>query len=85
MPPAVLLTGMLPLTCVPLLALPAAEEINKRADEYWRLVLDIARKNNLKRILRCTQVGVLALGSSCPCLIRQLGEGRILRCKGTGL
>ena len=25
-------------------------EINKRASEYWPLVLDIARKNNLKRI-----------------------------------
>lgn len=34
----------------------AAEEINKRPDEYWTLVMDIARKNNLKRILRCTQV-----------------------------
>lgn len=78
-----LLTRILPLACVPPLALPAAEEINKRADEYWQLVLDIARKNNLKRILRCTQVGVLALGSSC--LMRQLGEGRILRCKGPGL
>ncbi|PRW44958.1 tyrosine--tRNA ligase cytoplasmic [Chlorella sorokiniana] len=36
--------------------LSASEEINKRADEYWQLVLDIARKNNLKRILRCTQI-----------------------------
>ena len=36
---------------------PAAEEINKRPDEYWTLVMDIARKNNLKRILRCTQAG----------------------------
>lgn len=34
-----------------------AEEINKRPDEYWTLVMDIARKNNLKRIMRCTQVG----------------------------
>ena len=36
-------------------ALPA-EEINKRPDEYWTLVMDIARKNNLKRVLRCTQI-----------------------------
>ena len=77
------LTRILPLACVPPLALPAAEEINKRADEYWQLVLDIARKNNLKRILRCTQVGVLALGSTW--LMRQLGEGCILRCMGAGL
>lgn len=31
-------------------------EINKRASEYWPLVLDIARKNNLKRIIRCSQI-----------------------------
>ncbi|KAL4448296.1 hypothetical protein ABPG75_005515 [Micractinium tetrahymenae] len=36
--------------------LSASEEINKRPDEYWTLVMDIARKNNLKRILRCTQI-----------------------------
>ena len=35
---------------------PTAEEINKRPDEYWTLVMDIARKNNLKRVLRCTQI-----------------------------
>ncbi len=34
----------------------ASEEINKRPDEYWGLVMNIARKNNLKRILRCTQI-----------------------------
>ena len=33
-----------------------AEEVNKRPDEYWTLVMDIARKNNLKRIVRCSQV-----------------------------
>jgi len=34
----------------------SSEEINKRAAEYWPLVLDIARKNNLKRIIRCSQI-----------------------------
>ena len=24
--------------------------------EYWTLVMDVARKNNLKRILRCSQI-----------------------------
>ncbi|KAG8086785.1 hypothetical protein GUJ93_ZPchr0010g9561 [Zizania palustris] len=32
------------------------EEINKRANEYWPLVMDIARKNNVKRIMRCCQI-----------------------------
>ncbi|GJN12456.1 hypothetical protein PR202_ga30735 [Eleusine coracana subsp. coracana] len=30
----------------------SSEEINKRAHEYWPLVMDIARKNNVKRITR---------------------------------
>lgn len=30
----------------------SSKEINARADEYWPLVLDIAQKNNLKRIVR---------------------------------
>mmetsp|Transcript_15400 Transcript_15400/g.43068 ORF Transcript_15400/g.43068 Transcript_15400/m.43068 type:complete len:397 (-) Transcript_15400:216-1406(-) len=34
----------------------SSEAINQRADEYWPLVMDIARKNNLKRILRCSQI-----------------------------
>ncbi|RYR71368.1 hypothetical protein Ahy_A02g005636 isoform C [Arachis hypogaea] len=34
----------------------SSKEINARADEYWPLVLDIAQKNNLKRILRCSQI-----------------------------
>eukprot|EP00798_Chlamydomonas_sp_ICE-L_P004979 gene4979-34758_t len=34
--------------------LSSSEEINKRPDEYWTLVMDIARKNNLKRIIRQT-------------------------------
>ncbi|EFN56220.1 hypothetical protein CHLNCDRAFT_30844 [Chlorella variabilis] len=36
--------------------LSCSEEINKRPDEYWSLVMDIARRNNLKRVLRCTQI-----------------------------
>lgn len=32
--------------------LSASDEINKRPDEYWSLVMDIARRNNLKRIVR---------------------------------
>lgn len=35
--------------------LNSSEEINKRPDEYWTLVMDIARKNNLKRIVRYSQ------------------------------
>ncbi|KAK8957802.1 hypothetical protein KSP39_PZI000344 [Platanthera zijinensis] len=31
-------------------------EINRRADEYWPLVMDIARKNTLPRIVRCCQI-----------------------------
>lgn len=34
----------------------ASDEINKRPDEYWTLVMDVARKNNLKRIVRCSQI-----------------------------
>ncbi|XP_078440286.1 tyrosyl-tRNA synthetase, class Ib, bacterial/mitochondrial [Wolffia australiana] len=33
-----------------------SEEINKRPNEYWTLVMDIARRNNLPRILRCCQI-----------------------------
>jgi tyrosyl-tRNA synthetase len=32
----------------------SSEEINRRAHEYWPIVMDIARKNNVKRIMRCT-------------------------------
>ena len=38
------------------LFLSASEEINKRPDKYWTLVMDIARRNNLKRIVRCSQI-----------------------------
>ena len=34
----------------------SSEEINKRSDEYWRLVLDIGTKFNLHRIKKCTQI-----------------------------
>lgn len=34
----------------------SSDEINKRADEYWPLVMDIARRNKLPRILRCSQI-----------------------------
>lgn len=36
--------------------LSASEEINKRPEEYWTLVMDIARRNNVKRIVRCSQI-----------------------------
>ena len=34
----------------------SSEEINKRGHEYWPLVLDIARRNKLARVMRCTQI-----------------------------
>ncbi|GAQ78185.1 Tyrosyl-tRNA synthetase [Klebsormidium nitens] len=34
----------------------SSEEINSKAHEYWPLVMDIARKNNLARIVRCSQI-----------------------------
>lgn len=34
----------------------ASEEILARSDEYWALVFDIATKNSLTRVLRCTQI-----------------------------
>ncbi|XP_015573604.1 tyrosine--tRNA ligase 1, cytoplasmic [Ricinus communis] len=34
----------------------SSEEINSRAAEYWPLVMDIARRNKLPRILRCVQI-----------------------------
>lgn len=30
-----------------------SEEINKHADTYWQLVIDIARKNSIARIKKC--------------------------------
>jgi len=34
----------------------ASDEINANADEYWTLVMDIARLNNLARIQRCCTI-----------------------------
>jgi tyrosyl-tRNA synthetase len=34
----------------------SSEEINKRSDEYWKLVLDIGTKFSLTRIKKCTQI-----------------------------
>ncbi len=34
----------------------SSEEINKRSDDYWKLVLDISTKFNLSRIKKCTQI-----------------------------
>lgn len=34
----------------------ASEEINAHAEEYWTLVMDIARMNNLSRIQRCCTI-----------------------------
>ena len=45
-----------PLNIVQVLFLSASEEINKSADKYWTSVMDIARRNNLNRIIRCSQI-----------------------------
>ncbi|GKC36368.1 tyrosine--tRNA ligase 1, cytoplasmic-like protein, partial [Tanacetum coccineum] len=34
----------------------SSDEINSKAHEYWPLVMDIARRNNLARITRCCQI-----------------------------
>ncbi|XP_030524253.1 tyrosine--tRNA ligase 1, cytoplasmic isoform X1 [Rhodamnia argentea] len=34
----------------------SSEEINSRSHEYWPLVMDIARRNKLPRIMRCSQI-----------------------------
>ncbi|XP_008802786.2 tyrosine--tRNA ligase 1, cytoplasmic [Phoenix dactylifera] len=34
----------------------SSDEINGRAHEYWPLVMDIARRNTLPRIIRCSQI-----------------------------
>jgi tyrosyl-tRNA synthetase len=34
----------------------ASDEILARSSEYWSLVFDIATKNSLNRVLRCTQI-----------------------------
>jgi tyrosyl-tRNA synthetase len=45
----------------------AAEEINKRPDEYWSTVIDISRKNNISRIKRCAQIMGRTEGDDMPC------------------
>ena len=34
----------------------ASEEINKSPDEYWTLVMDVARRSTLARVRRCSQI-----------------------------
>lgn len=34
--------------------LNASDEINARAQEYWSLVMDVAMKNSLSRVVRCS-------------------------------
>jgi tyrosyl-tRNA synthetase len=34
----------------------ASDEITKHSEEYWSIVIDIARKNTLERITRCGQI-----------------------------
>lgn len=34
----------------------ASDEINKRSSEYWTLVMDVAIKNSLGRVTRCSQI-----------------------------
>ena len=34
----------------------SSDEINKRSDDYWKLVLDISTNFSLQRILKCTQI-----------------------------
>ena len=34
----------------------ASDEINKRPNEYWLQVIDVARKNNISRIKRCATI-----------------------------
>lgn len=34
----------------------SSDEINSRSHEYWPLVMDIARRNTLPRIIRCSQI-----------------------------
>jgi len=44
----------------------ASEEINKRAEEYWSLVIDISRKFNITRIKKCSQIMGRAEGDDMP-------------------
>jgi hypothetical protein len=61
----------------------SSEEINSRADEYWTLVMDIARKNNLKRIIRCRcDGGALRVGGVTG--LPGEGRGKVLHSQGLG-
>lgn len=44
----------------------ASEEINKNAEEYWSLVIDISRKSTISRIKRCGQIMGRAEGDDNP-------------------
>eukprot|EP00455_Lapot_gusevi_P008557 TRINITY_DN13750_c0_g1_i1.p1 TRINITY_DN13750_c0_g1~~TRINITY_DN13750_c0_g1_i1.p1 ORF type:complete len:373 (+),score=138.15 TRINITY_DN13750_c0_g1_i1:55-1173(+) len=33
-----------------------SEEINRKPDEYWNIVMDIARRFNIKRVIRCATI-----------------------------
>ena len=44
----------------------ASEEINKRAEEYWSLVIDISRKFNITRIKKCSQIMGRVKVTICP-------------------
>jgi tyrosyl-tRNA synthetase len=44
----------------------ASDEINKRADEYWPLVIDIARKNTISRIKKCSAIMGREEGDDVP-------------------
>ncbi|KAK9716584.1 hypothetical protein RND81_06G243500 [Saponaria officinalis] len=49
----------------------SSEEIYSRANEYWPLVLDIARNNKLPRLISCCQVEQDELSGAqimCPCM-----------------
>lgn len=44
----------------------AQEEINKRPNDYWMLVMDIARRNNISRIKRCATIMGRSEGDDMP-------------------
>ena len=56
------------------LFLSASEEINRQPDVYWTSVMDIARKNNLARIIRSPQPAApVTSAPACP------GHGKVSR------
>jgi tyrosyl-tRNA synthetase len=44
----------------------SSEEINKAPEQYWTLVIDIARAFNLTRVKRCSQIMGRAAGDEMP-------------------